>query len=84
MDDAEVPDTERYLFATPALINAVMALDTTKSREVLSTFARVTKVQQGRFYTVIDQKDGTTTGEESGGYVKNATLAKDIKLMIIH
>ena len=84
LDDAEVPDTGRYLFATPALINAVMALDTPKSREVLSTFARVTKVPQGRFYTVMDQKDGTTTGEESGGYVKNATSGEDINFMIIH
>jgi len=84
MDDAEVPESERYLFATPTLINAVMALDTTKSREVLATFAGVTKVPQARFYTAIDQYDGTTSGEEAGGYIKNALSGKDINFMIVH
>lgn len=84
MDDAEVPESERYLFATPTLLNAIMALDTTKSREVLATFAGVTKVPQARFYTVIDQYDGTSGGEEAGGYIKNAVSGKDINFMIVH
>ena len=84
MDDAEVPESQRYLFATPTLLDAVMGLDTTKSREVLATFAGVVKVPQARFYTVIDQLDGTTTGEEAGGYIKNATTGKDINFMIVH
>lgn len=83
MDEAEVPGSERYLFATPTLVNSVMALDTTKSREVLAGFASVVKVPQTRFYTVIDQYDGTTGGEEEGGFVKNAS-GKDINFMIIH
>ena len=31
MDEDEVPEEERYLYATPTLLNGVMALDTTKS-----------------------------------------------------
>ena len=54
-----------------------------QSREVLAQFAGVIKVPQSRFYTAIDQLDGTTSGEEAGGYAK-ATGAKDINFMIIH
>lgn len=83
LDNAEVPESERFLFATPTLINAIMRLNTTESREVLDTFAAITKVPQARFYTAIEQRDGTTAGEEAGGYAK-ATAGKDINFMIIH
>ena len=83
MDDDEVPASERYLFITPTLLGLVRDLDTTKSKEVLAQFAGVIKVPQSRFYTAIDQLDGTTSGEEAGGYAK-ATGAKDINFMIIH
>ena len=33
MDEDEVPEEGRILYATPTLMNGVMALDTTKSRE---------------------------------------------------
>jgi hypothetical protein len=83
MDEDEVPEEERYLFATPTLINGVMALDTTKSREVLASFAGVRKVPQARFYTAIDLLDGKSTGEEAGHFAKAAT-GKDINFMIVH
>ena len=72
MDNDEVPQTERYLFITPTLYGLVRDMDTTKSREVLAQFAGVIKVPQSRFYTAIDQLDGTTSGEEAGGYAKAA------------
>lgn len=83
MDEDEVPEENRFLFATPALVNGVLALDTTKSREVLATFAAVVKVPQSRFYTAIDMKDGKTSGEEAGHYAKAAD-GKDINFMIVH
>lgn len=83
MDEDEVPEEERYLYATPTLLNGVMALDTTKSREVLAKFAVTKKVPQSRFYTAIDMYDGKTSGEEAGHYVK-ASGGKDINFMIIH
>jgi len=83
MDNDEVPASERYLFITPTLLGLVRDLDTTKSKEVLAQFAGVVKVPQSRFYTAIDQKDGTTAGEEAGGYAK-ASGAKDINFMIVH
>lgn len=84
LDEAEVPDTERYLFITPTLYNLAMSADTTKSKEMLDGFAQITKVPQSRFYTSIDLLDGTTTGEEAGGFGKTATTGKDINFMIIH
>ena len=82
MDDAEVPSTDRYLFITPALLQAVKDMDTTKSREVLSDFAGIVKVPQGRFYTGIKQLSGKDS-ESKGGYTK-ATGAADLNFMVIH
>lgn len=83
MDEDEVPMEDRYLFITPTLHGMVQDLDTTKSREVLSRFAKTVLVPQTRFYTAIDLKDGSTTGEEAGGYAK-ASSAKNINFMVIH
>ena len=83
MDEDEVPMEDRHLFITPTLHGLVQDMDTTKSREVLARFASITDVPQTRFYTAITQYDGSTSGEEAGGYVKDAA-AKDINFMIIH
>lgn len=83
MDNDEVPEEARLLYATATLLNSVMALDTYKSREILGHFAIKKPVPQGRFYTAIDMLDGKTTGEDAGHYKKAAT-AKDINFMIVH
>lgn len=83
MDEDEVPEESRYLYATPTLLNGVMALDTTKSREILACFAVKKSVPQSRFYTAIDLLDGKSPGEEAGHY-KKAALGKDINFMIVH
>lgn len=83
MDEDEVPEEGRILYATPTLLNSVMALDTTKSREVLNAFSVRKKVPQSRFYTAIDLLDGKTVGEEVGHYRK-AEAGKEINFMIIH
>lgn len=83
MDEDEVPQEDRILYSTPTLINGVMGLDTTKSREVLATFAAVRKVPQSRFYTAIDLLDGKSSGEEAGHY-KKAAAAADLNFMVVH
>lgn len=82
-DEAEVDQEGRILYITPTHFNAVKALDTTKSREALDAFSKIVKVPQTRFYTAIDLHDGTTGGEEAGGYVKDAA-GLNINFMIIH
>lgn len=86
MDEDEVPQEQRYLYITPTLLGMVQDLDTTKSREVLSRFAKVREVPQTRFYTAITQYDGTTSGQTAGGYVKKTGTGagKDINFLIIH
>lgn len=83
MDEDEVPEENRLLYATPTLLNSIMALDTTKSREILSTFSVRKSVPQSRFYTAINLLDGKTSGEELGHF-KKADDGKDINFMIIH
>lgn len=84
MDNAEVPEEGRYLFITPNHLNAIKSLDTTKSRELLATLeGRIIKVPQSRFYSAIDQLDGSTSGEEAGGYQKHSG-AKDLNFMLLH
>lgn len=83
MDEAEVPMEDRYLFITPTLMGLVEDMDTTKSKEVLSRFATITKVPQTRFYSAIELLDGKTDGEERGGY-KKADLGVELNFEIIH
>lgn len=83
MDEDEVPQEQRVLYATATLLNSVMALDTTKSREILGKFAVKKAVPQARFYTAVEMLDGKSSGEELGHY-KKATSAADINFMIIH
>lgn len=83
MDEAEVPMEDRHLFITPTLLGLVEDLDTSKSKEVLNRFATITKVPQTRFYSAIKLNDGTSSGEEAGGYVK-ASGAVDLNFEIIH
>ena len=82
MDEDEVPQENRILYITPTGYNAIMAVDSYKSKEVLGGFSKVVKVPQSRFYTMIDLLDGTTGGEEAGGF-KKADGGKDINFMII-
>lgn len=82
LDEAEVSAEGRYLFITPTLHNAIIALDTYKSKAMLEGFAGVIKVPQKRFYTAIDLLDGKSSDEEVGGY-KKADKGADINFMII-
>ena len=81
MDEAEVPAEQRVLFITPTLRGMIDDLDTSKSKEVLSKFSSVVEVPQSRFNTQINLLDGTTSGEEVGGF---EATGNDINFMVIH
>lgn len=81
MDEAEVPADQRILFITPTLYNFIYNVDTSKSKEVLSSFGAIQKVPQSRFNTQVDLMDGTTSGEEAGGFT---TTGQDINFMVVH
>lgn len=82
MDEAEVNEESRYLFITPTLHTLATNVDTYKSQAILDRFAGVVRVPQTRFYSAIDLLDGTSSGEEIGGFAK-AGGAKDINFMIV-
>ena len=82
MDELEVPEEGRILYATPTLLNGVMALDTTKSREILNSFSIKKKVPQSRFYTAIDLLSGKD--DEEAGHYRKAAEGRDINFMIVH
>lgn len=83
MDNDEVPQEGRFLYATTTLLNSLLMMDTYKSKELLARFAVKKGVPQSRFYTAIDLLDGKSEGEEAGHYAK-AAAGKDINFMIIH
>lgn len=83
MDDDEVPQEERYLYARSSLLNSVMGMESYKSKEILSKFAVKNPVPSARFYTDIELLDGKTAGEELGHY-KKSDDAEAIDFMIIH
>lgn len=70
MDEDEVPAEQRFLYITPLLKGYLDDMDTTKSREILQSFAKIVKVPQTRFYTAITQYDGTSENQTAGGFVK--------------
>lgn len=81
MDEAEVPSEQRVLFITPTLRGMIDDLDTSKSKEVLSKFSSVVEVPQSRFNTEIELLDGTTSGEEIGGF---RATGSEINFMVVH
>lgn len=83
MDEAEVPDTDRYLFITPTLRGMIDDMDTYKSKAVMSRFSQIVSVPQSRFYTAVHLNNGTTSGETGGSYVKQEavyTLTTDVAI----
>ena len=83
MDEDEVTEEGRILYATPTLINGLKGLDTYKSKEIINSFSAIKKVPQNRFYTAIDLLDGKSENEKIGGYKKSAE-GRYINFMIIH
>lgn len=83
MDEAEVADTQRYLFITPTLYGLIEDMDTTKSKAVMERFFKIIKVPQTRFYTSIDLMSGKDD-ETAGGYKKTDVTGADINFMVIH
>jgi hypothetical protein len=83
MDADEVPYENRILYIEGSLMGLIEDLDTTKSKAVIARFAKVVRMPQTRLYTKITQKDGTTSGQEAGGYIKDATDGKNINFIVV-
>jgi hypothetical protein len=95
MDDAEVTEEGRILFCTSTMLKNIQNsdlftrnVDVTASSGINRTVdmfdgMEVVKVPQARFYTAIDLNDGTTVGEEAGGFSKAAVGGFNLNFMIV-
>jgi hypothetical protein len=95
MDDAEVPTEGRILYVSPQTYNAIKQSDlfernveTVGQDGISRTFSmfdgmRVVKVPKTRFQTGFTFNDGTTAGQEAGGFVQ-AVGQRAINFMIVH
>ena len=81
MDGSSVPEDQRVLIITSRLMGMIEDMDENKSRSVLGGFEKVVKVPQTRFSTAVKLNDGTTSGEEAGGFAPDGA---DINFMIVH
>ena len=75
MDEDEVTPEGRILYITPTLAGLIGELESYKSKQVMTRFAKVIQVPQSRFYTEIDIDDT--------GFKKNETSGKNINFMIV-
>lgn len=96
MDDNDVPEEGRILFVAPTVYKLMIndpalakhiTVDGVDDKTVNKKFYYydghlIIKVPSTRFYTAIDLLDGTTGGEEIGGY-KMATGAKAIGMLMV-
>lgn len=80
-DNNEVPETERFLFITPALKDIIDAADTTVSKEVLNTFSQVITVPQSRFNTEVTLLNADSDGTAKGGF---ELTGESINFMAVH
>lgn len=83
MTEAEVPETDRHLFITPTLNGLIRDMETYKAKELMDRFASVQVMPQNRFYTAIEQLDGKTEGQKTGGY-KKADGGYNLNFLIVH
>lgn len=94
LDEAEIPEENRIIYASNALVAQLEKLSTiTKNIDFSSVVTNVgtrvisykgipiKKVPSSRFYSEITLKDGKTTGQEAGGYSK-ATTGKEINFIL--
>ena len=96
MKEDEVPLEGAILFVTPTVLNLIEGSDAytfnvnaqqagSRDERIVGRYKGLSVVEapQSRFYTEIDLNDGTTGGQEDGGYVKTPTTGRDINFMIV-
>jgi len=94
MDEANVPTEGRILYVSPSVYTLIKQSDNfdrslapgQSPNRNFGTYddMKVVKVPQSRFYSKITLYDGTTGGQEAGGYVKTAVTGFDLNFLIVH
>lgn len=84
MDNNEVPREGRVLFITQGLLDLVKDLALTESKDILAEFETIVTVPETRFYSAVTLYDGSTSGQEAGGFIKNASTGVNLNFLIVH
>lgn len=85
LQEDEVDAEGLNLFITPTLLGLARgAANTSTDLDVLGLFENIVAVPQTRFYKGITSYDGTTSGQEAGGFVKTPSTGRDINFLIVH
>ncbi len=92
MDAEEVPDTGRIIFMSEKCYNAMkqkidrqLANENGVNTDVESfNGMRIVRVPQARFNTKITLYNGTTEGQETGGFAVPSSTSYKINFMIVH
>jgi hypothetical protein len=96
MDDAEVPQENRVIFVTPEVYQFIKQSDLFVRNVDIRTAGGldmradmingmpIVMVPQSRMYTALTLYDGSTSGQEAGSYIKNASTGKDVNFVIVH
>lgn len=93
MNEDEVPEEGRILFISETAYAGAKAKITRTTMNGdggidrgFETFdgMRIIRVPQTRFYTAITLYDGTTSGQQAGGYIGTGTTGYKINFLIVH
>jgi hypothetical protein len=92
MDDKNVPEEGRIIYVSAEI--AKLLKDSAKYDNMVGPDGnknipsydgmKMVKVPRTRFYSQITLRDGTTGGQEAGGYVKTASTGRDLNFVIVH
>lgn len=92
MAEAEVEATDTVLFVSPKVYTFLKNADTitrsidpqnaNRQMETLDEI-EIIQVPQSRFYKGITLYDGTTAGQEAGGYIKTAVTGRDLNFLLV-
>jgi hypothetical protein len=92
LDDKNVPEEGRIIYVSAEIYkllkdspkyDSLVAPGGDKKIEMYDNM-KLVRVPRTRFYTQITLRDGTTAGQEAGGFVKTASTGRDLNFMVVH
>jgi hypothetical protein len=92
LDDKNVPEEGRIIYVSAEIYkllkdspkyDSLVAPGGDKKIEMYDNM-KLVRVPRTRFYTQITLRDGTTAGQEAGGFVKTASTGRDLNFVVVH
>ena len=92
LDDKNVPEEGRIIYVSAEIYklikdspkyDSLVAPGGDKKIEMYDNM-KLVRVPRTRFYSQITLKDGTTAGQEAGGFAKTASTGRDLNFVVVH